>query len=117
MAALFFHVRLSRELNKRERQRERWLSRHDELTWNRNSLDSDYEEKYTALSNLQSELQECEENTEVLTPEEMEIQALNMAMDTIEALSGNITDQVGIRLKRRTSEILSEITGGKYRKF
>ena len=105
----------SRELNKRERQRERWLSRHDELTWNRNSLDSDYEEKYTALSNLQSELQECEENTEVLTPEEMEIQALNMAMDTIEALSGNITDQVGIRLKRRTSEILSEITGGKYR--
>ena len=45
----------------------------------------------------------------------MEIQALNMAMDTIEALSGNITDQVGIRLKRRTSEILSEITGGKYR--
>ena len=115
VAALFFHVRLSRELNKRERQRERWLSRHDELTWNRNSLDSDYEEKYTALSNLQSELQECEENTEVLTPEEMEIQALNMAMDTIEALSGNITDQVGIRLKRRTSEILSEITGGKYR--
>ena len=115
VAALFFRIRLSRELNKRERQRERWLSRHDELTWNRNSLDSDYEEKYTALSNLQSELQECEENTEVLTPEEMEIQALNMAMDTIEALSGNITDQVGIRLKRRTSEILSEITGGKYR--
>ena len=115
VAALFFRVRLSRELNKRERQRERWLSRHDELTWNRNSLDSDYEEKYTALSNLQSELQECEENTEVLTPEEMEIQALNMAMDTIEALSGNITDQVGSRLKRRTSEILSEITGGKYR--
>lgn len=37
-----------------------------------------------------------------------------MAMETIEALSGNITDQVGIRLKKRTSEILSEITGGRY---
>lgn len=115
VAALFFRVRLSRELNRRERQRERWLSRHDELTWNRNSLDSDYEEKHTALSNLQAELQECEENTEVLTPEETEIQALNMAMETIEALSGNITDQVGVRLKQRTSQILSEITGGKYR--
>ena len=48
---------------------------------------------------------ECEENTEVITPEETEIQALNMAMETIEALSGNITDQVGVRLKKRTSEI------------
>ena len=89
VAALFFRIRLSRELNKRERQRERWLSRHEELTWNRNSLDSDYEEKHTS-------------------------QALNTAMETIEALSGNITDQVGIRLKKRTSEILSEITGGRY---
>lgn len=115
VAALFFRVRLSRELNKRERQRNRWLSRHDELTWSRNSLDQDYEEKYTALSNLKSELQECEDNTEVMTPEETEIQALNMAMDTIEALSGNITDQVGDRLKHRTSQILSEITGGKYK--
>ena len=114
VAALFFRIRLSRELNKRERQRERWLSRHEELTWNRNSLDSDYEEKHTALENLQAELTECEENTEVITPEETEIQALNMAMETIEALSGNITDQVGIRLKKRTSEILSEITGGRY---
>lgn len=92
---MFFRTRLSRELNKRERQRERWLSRHDELTWSRNNLNQDYEEKYTALSNLQAELAECEENTEVMTPEETEIQALNMAMETIEALSGNITDQVG----------------------
>ena len=111
---MFFRIRLSRELNKRERQRERWHSRHEELTWNRNSLDSDYEEKHTALENLQAELTECEENTEVITPEETEIQALNMAMETIEALSGNITDQVGVRLKKRTSEILSEITGGRY---
>ena len=114
VAALFFRIRLSRELNKRERQRERWHSRHEELTWNRNNLDSDYEEKHTALENLQAELTECEENTEVITPEETEIQALNMALETIEALSGNITDQVGVRLKKRTSEILSEITGGRY---
>lgn len=115
VAAWFFRTRLSRELNKRERQRERWLARHDELTWSQNNLDQDYEEKYTALSNLQAELAECEDNTDVMTPEETEIQALNMAMDTIEALSGNITDQIGDRLKHRTSQILSEITGGKYK--
>ena len=50
-----------------------------------------------------------------MTPEETEIQALNMAMETIEALSGNISNLLGNRLRHRTSEILSEITGGKYR--
>ena len=114
VAALFFRTRLSRELNKRERQRERWLSRHDELTWSRNNLNQDYEEKYTALSNLQAELAECEENTEVMTPEETEIQALNMAMETIERMSGNIHLQVGRKLQIRTSQILSEITDGEY---
>lgn len=49
VAAWFFRTRLSRELNKRERQRERWIARHDELTWSQNNLDQDYEEKYTAL--------------------------------------------------------------------
>ena len=37
-----------------------------------------------------------------------------MALETIEALSGNINSQVGRNLRQRTSEILSEITGGKY---
>ena len=45
VAAWFFRTRLSRELNKRERQRERWLARHDELTWSQNNLEQDYEEK------------------------------------------------------------------------
>ena len=53
---------------------------------NRDIVYIDYEEKHTLLENLQEELTECEENTEVITPEETEIQALNMAMETIEAL-------------------------------
>ena len=35
-------------------------------------------------------------------------------METIELLSGSINHQVGERLRKRTSQILSEITGGKY---
>ena len=35
-------------------------------------------------------------------------------METIEMLSGNIHHQVGRKLRIRTSQILSEITGGKY---
>ena len=35
-------------------------------------------------------------------------------MDTIEELSGRMVNRMGEDLRRRTSEILSEITGGKY---
>ncbi len=48
------------------------------------------------------------------TSEERELQALNMAMETIERLSGNIHLQFGRRLQTRTSQILREVTGGKY---
>ena len=37
-----------------------------------------------------------------------------MAMETIERLSGNIHLQFGRRLQTRTSQILREVTGGKY---
>ena len=46
--------------------------------------------------------------------ESMEIDALNLAMNTIEQLSGNIHSHVGSGLRKRTSQILCEITGGKY---
>lgn len=114
LAGFFLHISASRDLNKRERQLARWISRQEELKWNRSSLDGSYEEKQTALGNLKAELQECENENYTLTPEETEIQALNMALETIEALSGNINSQVGRNLRQRTSEILSEITGGKY---
>lgn len=42
---------------------------------------------------------------------------MNLAMNTIERLSGNIHDHVGDRLMERTSQILSEITEGKYREI
>jgi uncharacterized protein YhaN len=37
-----------------------------------------------------------------------------MAMETIEQISANIHSQTGGRLRKRTSQILQEITGGKY---
>ena len=71
-------------------------------------------EKQTALSNLRGAYQEAEEQAYLPLAEELEIEAVNLAMKTIEGLSGNIHRQVGTSLKRRTSRILSEITGGKY---
>ena len=107
-------MKYAREFQKRMRMKSRWMSRQEKLKWSKESLKQDYDEKETALRNLQEEYQEYEENSYLPTSEEMEVQALNMAMETIEMLSGNIHHQVGRKLRIHTSQILSEITGGKY---
>ena len=107
-------MKYAREFQKRMRMKSRWMSRQEKLKWSKESLKQDYDEKETALRNLQEEYQEYEENSYLPMSEEMEVQALNMAMETIEMLSGNIHHQVGRKLRIRTSQILSEITGGKY---
>ena len=48
------------------------------------------------------------------SPAGEEIEALNLAMKTIERLTGNIQGLVGERIRKRTSQILGEITNGKY---
>lgn len=107
-------LKYAREFQKRVRMKARWVSRQEKLKWNRESLERSYDEKETAYRNLQEEYREYEEEASLPSGEETEIQALNLAMETIEKLSGNIHNQVGNRLRMRTSQILSEITGGKY---
>lgn len=105
---------LGRELNKRIRMKERWLSRQEKLKWNRDEIEELRREKEMAYCNLEEEYRECEEQMYLPGAEDLEIQALNLAMETIGEISGSINHQVGGRLKTRTSQILSEITGGKY---
>ena len=106
--------RTEEELEKRKRQKSRWSAKQEKLQWNREKLEETKKEKNTALSNLISEYQEAEEHVYHPLAEELEIESLNLAMKTIEKLSRDIHRQVGGRLRRRTSQILSEITGGKY---
>lgn len=105
---------LGRELNKRIRMKERWISRQEKLQWDRDGIEAAGKEKETAYCNLEEEYRECDAQLYLPAAEDVEIQALNMALETIEMLSGSITHQVGGRLRERTSQILSEITGGKY---
>lgn len=111
-AEFFMSRRAAEEWDQRAVAREKWLQRQEKLRWNMEGLRDSYREKRMLLQNLQSEYQEEEEGGP--SAEELEVEALNLAMKTIEKLSGGIHNQVGIRLKRRTSEILREITGGKY---
>lgn len=103
-----------RELQKRTFMKTRWLSRKEKMEWNLESLQQSCDEKETAYENLQEEYREFEENACLPSAESQEIQALNLAMSTIEKLSGNIQSRVGRKLRDRTSQILSEITCGKY---
>lgn len=114
MMEFFAFQKKRREVYRKKRMKERWLQKQEKLKWNRENISSELTERKTAYMNLQEEYKECSESLYYPSNEETEIKALNLAMETIEMLSGNIYKRVGGRLKERTSQILSEITGGKY---
>lgn len=112
IAELNFEMRTVRELEKRKRMKSRWLARQSKFEGGRSSLDEDLREKNMELSNLTAELREMEEYAYLPLMEEVEIDALNLAMDTVEKLSDQIYHQKGNRLVRTISEILRGITDG-----
>ena len=87
MAETNFEMRTVRELEKRKRMKSRWLAKQNKLQDGRNELDDELHEKNTALANLTEELQEMEEYAYLPLIDEIEIDSINYAMDTIEKLS------------------------------
>ena len=107
-------LRIAEKLQNKERQKSRFAAKQEKLEWSRDSLKETRKEKETALANIMAEYQETEEHAYHPLAEEMEIEALNLAMTVIDKLSKDIHRQVGWKLRRRISQILGEITGGKY---
>ena len=103
-----------KEINKLKRVLKKRLARKEKLEWDRGSLTDSFQEKAREYTNLKAEYQECEDEMYRKTPEDVEAEALTLALETIEKLSEDRNRHTGNRLRRRTSEILSEITGGKY---
>lgn len=112
IAELNFEMRTVRELEKRKRMKSRWIARQNKLEGGRSSLEEELREKNMELSNLTEELREMEEYAYLPLMEEVEIDALNLAMDTIDKLSEQMYRQTGNRLVRTMSETLRGITGG-----
>lgn len=110
----FARRKLARELGRQKKLKTRWLAQQEKLKWNKEALQETVDEKRTDFSNLQNEYRDYETEMYLPTAQDTEIQALNMAMETIQMLSGNIHRQVGRRLRQRTSRILREITHGRY---
>ena len=106
---------LKRDYRKREKLLERIDARQKKRVWNQENLERMLEEKGSDYENLRAEYQEYEEILQLPSEEDIEAEAITLALDTIQELSGNINSHVGEKLRLRTSRILSEITGGKYR--
>lgn len=113
-AAYVLRLRLSEQLENKKRQRSRFLAKQEKLQWSRDSLAAERKEKEMALANVMAEYREAEEHAYHPLAEEMEMDSLNLAMEVIEEISRDIHRQVGWRLRRRISQILGEITGGRY---
>lgn len=77
-------------------------------------IHSELREKQTILENLRENLGELREEGEGAAGLEQEIQALQMAAETVREASKEVCSQWEGRLNRRVSEILGELTCGRY---
>ncbi|MBQ0000076.1 MAG: AAA family ATPase [Clostridiales bacterium] len=88
--------------------------REDKLEWNAESISERMIEKRTVLDNLRQEIQAFDEASLEPSQAQKETEAINLAIEIMEHLTGDFRVGIGDRLRQRMSEILSEITDGKY---
>ncbi len=105
---------LGKEADRLEDRGDKWKEHYNKLSWELKHTKRALMEKTKAIENLRAEYNEGEDALYRISPEAEEVRAINIALSTIESLSGNINSQIGNRLRERTSRILAGITGGKY---
>lgn len=84
------------------------------LIWKQEQLNEQCDEKETTLSNLQEEYREFGEAVAGNRSLDEELQALQLAMDTIETISARMQTSMEQDIKKEMSAVLSELTGGRY---
>lgn len=121
VAAVVYTLTARRKLRMefvRQKKKKIYLqSQQEKLKLSKADINEIYREKLTAFTNLQNEYQEYQAETSLPTCEDLEIQALNLAMDTIKELSRNIYLQKGRKIRVLASRNLRELTNGKYMEF
>lgn len=86
----------------------------EKMTWQKERLQIELKEKQVEYSNLQEQLDELEEVDEVYLQKDLKRRALEFATERLLDLSKDVHQELGTELNKKASEILSEITGGKY---
>lgn len=86
----------------------------EKLVWERSHLEAELKEKQIQYNNLQEQLAELDEVSDDYREYDKRRLALQMAMDQLNELSGNLQKDLENRLNSDASEILRQITNGKY---
>lgn len=84
------------------------------MRWHLDRLKEEIQEKKTLLENLQADYAEYREQSVFEKEAEQEIEAVNLAIQTIQQLSVQMQKQIGTRLRQKITEIFQELTQGKY---
>lgn len=88
----------------------------EKASWRYDKLKEDYKEKQIQYSNIQEQLEELDEVSDIYREQEKQRAALELAMDTMTKISRDMQDGLGKTLDDKISGILKYITGGKYDK-
>lgn len=86
----------------------------EKLYWQREHLQAEIKEKQIQYENLQEQITELDEVEECYKTMGQKKQALEMAYEQLSKLAKEVYQEFSMELNRKTSEILKEITGGKY---
>lgn len=89
----------------------------EKLLWEQAHVKEELLEKQTQYSNLKEQLEELDEISGDYREYDRRRSALVMAMDKLNELSADMQRQLEERLNGRTSEILADVTGGRYTKM
>lgn len=86
----------------------------DRLVWEYEKLQNTRNEKQTEYDNLQEKIQELDEMGEDYLEVDRKSKAITLAMQRLEEVSESMRKQLAVNVNRRVSEIVSQMTDGKY---
>lgn len=104
-----------RRVRRREYQKKEELAKDlDRLGFLKEHLEQEIEEKTILLQNFSGDYEEYVRESPAYDGIPKKIEALDLAIASIDRISRQMQGRIGKRLRTRTSEIFREITGGKY---
>lgn len=89
-------------------------SSNEKLMWEQDHLEEELREKQIQYANLQEQLAELEEVSDDYREYDKRRAALQLAMDKLNELSGELQKELGNQLNEAASAILQQITDGRY---
>ena len=89
----------------------------EKLRWEMSHVCEELRERRVQYDNLKEQLEELDEVSDTSREQDRDIRAVRLAMEKINELAARMQDEQEQKLDDKASEIMNEITGGKYTKL